>query len=414
MDVPLATHKNNCRVCHGSELEMILSLGAMPPANAFLRAADLEQPEARFPLDIFFCKKCSFVQLGEVIDASMLFRNYVYVSSTAPSFMAHFQKFADEMIARHNLKSDSLIIDIGSNDGILLRPFATHGCRVLGIDPAIEIARQATDAGIKTLPEFFTPALAEKIVAEHGPASLITGTNVFAHIDNLDAVLIGVRALLKPEGVFVIEAPYLVDLLEKKLFDTIYHEHLSYFRVGTLQTLVRRLGFEVIDIQTVSTHGGSIRVSISPNKTAPIAAVVNEYLTKEEALNLQQIATYQKFAAAIEKNKTVLAALLNDLKNKGARIVGYGAPAKGNTLLSYFGIDAKILDYIIDDSPWKQGRFTPGTHIPVLADTALREHPPTHILILAWNYAAQIQAKLKNFSATGGHFILPIPEAHII
>ena len=258
----LCVTKTSCRVCKGTNLTKVLSLGSTPPANAFLKKEDLDKPEHSFPLELSFCKDCSFVQLTDVVSPDLLFSNYVYSSSTSPVFVAHFKSFATEMAQRFNLNSDSLVVDIGSNDGILLRPYKEMGIKVMGIDPAANIAARATESGIETMAAYFTSETAKEIVGKYGKASLVTATSVFPHIDNLDEVVEGVKVLLADDGVFVIEAYYLLDLIEKNLFDTIYHEHLSYFTVKTISALFDRLGMQVFDIDKTDTHGGSLRVFV--------------------------------------------------------------------------------------------------------------------------------------------------------
>src|SRR3989344_2814560 len=407
----LCVTKTNCRVCKGTNLAKVLSLGSTPPANAFLKPEDLDKPEPSFPLELSFCKDCSFVQLTDVVSPDLLFGNYVYSSSTSPVFVAHFKSFASEMAQRFGLNSDSLVVDVGSNDGILLRPYKELGIKVMGVDPAANIAARATESGIETMAAYFTPEVAGKIAQEKGKASLMTATSVFPHIDNLDSVVDGVKVLLADDGVFVIEAYYLLDLIEKNLFDTIYHEHLSYFTAKTISTLFDRLGMQVFDVDKTDTHGGSLRVfvqrkggkySVSPN--------VEQFIAHENERKMTNIETFVNFQDKISENKTRLLDLLRDLKGKGKKIVGYGAPAKGSTLLNYFNIGTETLDYIVDDSVWKQGLYSPGTHIPVKAAIELKENPPDYILILAWNFADSIIKKCSDFE----NFIIPVPFAQVV
>lgn len=413
----LMTRNEYCRGCKGRLLTRVLSLGVQPPANAFLRVEDIDlaKPELAFPLDVYFCSACSLVQLRDIVSPELLFKNYVYVSSTSPAFVAHFKSFAEAVARRFSMDSQSLIIDIGSNDGILLRPFQELGARVLGVDPAEKIAALATAAGIETLPYFFTPDTARAILARHGKAAVITGTNVFAHINDLDAVVEGVKILLEPEGVFIIEAPYLVDFLEQNLFDTVYHEHLSYFSVLSLKTLFERLGMKIIDVEKSGSHGGSLRVFAARHDAArPVSEAIARFIADERSRALGSISLYEDFARRVEQNKTCLTTLLKKIKAENKIIAGYGAPAKGNTLLNYFGMGTEILDYIVDDSAWKQGLYTPGTHIPVVSGKKLRENRPDYILILAWNFAPSIMKKLEWFSRAGGAFIIPVPTPRIV
>ncbi|OGZ96919.1 MAG: hypothetical protein A3B34_00925 [Candidatus Sungbacteria bacterium RIFCSPLOWO2_01_FULL_54_21] len=411
----LMTRNERCRGCTSAALTRILSLGVQPPANAFVRPEDLGKPELAFPLDVYFCNDCSLAQLRDIVSPELLFTQYVYVSSTSPAFVAHFRAFADAIVSRFGLGPSSLVVDIGSNDGILLKPFQEKGIRVLGVDPAVKIAAEATAAGIETLPYFFTPDVARDIADRHGRSSVITATNVFAHVNNLDALVEGVRILLASEGVFIIEVPYLADFLEQNLFDTVYHEHLSYFSVASASVLLERLGMKVINVEKTDSHGGSLRICAAPRESAhPVGDAVGRFVADERARGLEDMTVYEKFAKRVEENKIQLTALLRGLRTDGKTIAGYGASAKGNTLLNYFGIGPETLDYIADDSAWKQGLLTPGTHIPVVAAQRIAEQTPDYILILAWNFADPIMKKLEWFSRAGGRFILPVPVPRIV
>ncbi|MEK6854530.1 MAG: methyltransferase domain-containing protein, partial [Nanoarchaeota archaeon] len=401
--------KQSCRVCTGKSLRNVLSLGSTPPANAFLKSP--KDPEQFFPLELSFCNGCGFVQLSHVVSPELLFKDYVYVSSTSPAFVQHFRDLSDLIVKRFKLQPNSLIVDIGSNDGVLLRPFKEKGMNVLGIDPAEKIAAMATANDIETLPIFFTVAVAKDTVKKYGKAKVVAATSVFSHVDDLDSFVEGVKELLSDDGVFVIEVYYLYELLEKNLFDTIYHEHLSYFTVKTISQLLKRLGMEVFDVSETDTHGGSLKVfAQKAGGLHKLQPSVKQFVAMEEAKHLYEAATYIDFAKKIEHNKTKLRQLLAGLKSKNKRIVGYGAPAKGNTLLNYFLIGPDVLDCIVDDSPWKQGLYTPGTHIPVVAFDELNRQRPDYILILAWNFAEPIMKKCAGFS----NFIMPVPTPQII
>ena len=402
---------SNCRVCRHSNLQKVISLGSMPPANAFLKKEELDAKEQSFPLEVYFCKSCGFVQLVDIVDPELLFRNYVYVSSTSPVFVQHFRELAGKTINKLNLQKNSLVVDIGSNDGILLRPFKELGMKVLGIDPAKKIAEMATKSGIETLPVFFDAKVAGEIAKTRGRAKVITATSVFSHVDNLDEFTNGVKELLDDDGIFIIEVYYLKDLLEKKLFDTIYHEHLSYFTLKAMLNLMERLEMEVFDADKTDTHGGSLRVFIQ-KKNGPHkkAESVKTLLREEEKAKLHELSTYTKFAEKIERNKEALNNLLKSLKSDGKRIAGYGAPAKGNTLLNYFRIGTGLVEYIVDDSSWKQGLYTPGMHIPVVSLEHLNKNKPDYILILAWNFADSIINKISDFD----RFIIPVPIPQVV
>ncbi|MBI2144005.1 NAD-dependent epimerase/dehydratase family protein [Candidatus Woesearchaeota archaeon] len=404
-----AGEKLSCRVCAGKSLQKVLSLGSTPPANAFLKSP--KDAEQFFPLELSFCNGCGFVQLANVVSPELLFRDYVYVSSTSPVFVQHFKDLSSLIIKRFSLQHGSLVVDVGSNDGILLRPFKEAGMKVLGIDPAEKIAAMATASGIETLPIFFNATAAKGLAKERGRAKVITATSVFSHVDDLDSFVSGVKELLSDDGVFVIEVYYLYELLAKNLFDTIYHEHLSYFTAKTMARLLQRLGMEMFDVGETDTHGGSLRVfaqkANGPHKVEPS---VGRFTAMEDAMRLSDAKTYVEFAKKIGQNKARLKELLDGLKLMGKGIVGYGAPAKGNTLLNYFGIGPDILDYIVDDSPWKQGLYTPGTHIPVVGFGELGKRRPDYILILAWNFAEPIMKKCGGFT----NFIIPVPVPQVV
>lgn len=408
--------RQDCRLCGSTDLHQVLSLGATPLANELVQAEGVGQPQDRFPLDVHLCQACGHVQLLDVVDPERLFRHYVYVSSTSPVFVEHFRRYCDAMLQLTRMPAGSQVVEIGSNDGVLLQFFQEAGMRVLGIDPATAIAADTTTRGIQTLPEFFTPALARTLRRQGWRACLIAANNVFAHADDLHAVLEGVAHLLRPDGLFVFEASYLVDVLEKTLFDTIYHEHLSYHSVKPLVGLFERHGMELIDAIRVPTHGGSLR-GIAKLKGAswPRQPRVEELRGLEESHGLYQAATYQRLFDAIQQRKEELVTVLRQLKAQGKKIVGFGAPAKATTLLFHFGIGPEVLDSIIDDSPWKQGLYSPGHHLPIVPSSALYDASkrPDYALILAWNFAEPIIATHQAFLNAGGHFIVPLPTVTI-
>lgn len=404
-----------CRLCKSSKLKKIINLGSTPPANSFLNKQQLKKFEPFFPLHVNLCTFCRQLQLSHVVSPDLLFRDYVYVSSTSPVFIKHFEDYAQNVVKSMKIKKKSLAVDVGSNDGILLKPFKKLGLKVIGVDPAVKIAESATRNGILTYPHYLTQTLAKKIVKTHGHASVVTANNVFAHVDDLDELTKSVKVLLDDEGVFVIEAPYLVVFLQKNLFDTIYHEHLSYLSVKPLVNFFKRLGMKVIDVWETSSHGGSIRVFVAKDSSKrKIQSSVKKLLNKEQKLGLDDLKTYTEFDSRIKQNKKDLTKLLKSLKRKGVKIAGYGAPAKGNTLLNYFRIGNETLDYIVDDSTYKQNLFTPGTHIPVVSSSHLTKNRPDYVFILAWNFAEPIMTSLSDYKQSGGHFIIPVPKPHII
>lgn len=403
-----------CRFCLNKNLKQVIDLGVQPAANAFLSKKQLKEKEPFFPLKVNFCPKCGQLQLTHIVSPDYLFRNYVYASSTSPVFIAHFENYAQSVYRKIKLSTDSLVVDIGSNDGILLKPFKKLGVKILGVDPATKIAKRATKNGIPTIAEYFNQPLANKIVKKWGQADVITANNVFAHVPFIDELIKAARNLLKPEGVLIIEAPYLVDFLQKNLFDTIYHEHVSYLSIRPLMTLFKRFNMTIFDVEKTESHGGSIRVFVKKKESKrKIKSTVEKFIQQELSFGLGKVQTYKKFAKKIDQNKKDLNKLLKKLKSKGKRIVGYGAPAKGNTLLNYFNIGPQTIDYIVDDSFYKQGLFTPGMHIPVVSSEEILKTKPDYIFILAWNFAKPLMKKLEYFKKSGGKFIIPVPTPKI-
>lgn len=404
-----------CRFCKNKKLVQVIDLGSQPAANAFLTKKQLSNNERKFPLKVNFCSKCGQLQLTHVVSPDILFRNYVYVSSTSSVFVAHFEDYAKSIYKKIGLNKTSFVVDIGSNDGILLKLFKKLGTKILGVDPAREIAKKATKDGIETLPEYFDQKLADKIIKKYGYADIITANNVFAHVPYIDELILGVKNLLKKDGALIIEAPYLVDFLQKNLFDTIYHEHVSYLSICPLRSLFKRFNMEIFNVEKTDSHGGSIRVYVKKAESnRKKNSSVQEFTRNEERLGLRKLSTYKKFAKKIDKNKIELNKILKKLKSDRKTIIGYGAPAKGNTLLNFFKIGRETLDYIIDDSRYKQGLYTPGMHIPVVSPDRILKDNPDYILILAWNFANPIMKKLDAYKKNGGKFIVPVPEPKII
>ena len=404
-------HRTTCRLCGGESLTRVLALKPTPPANAFVSADQLDRPQPTFPLDVFFCEGCHHVQLLDVVDPRVLFENYVYVSGTSPVFVKHFEDYAAFVIDNYTPAPESLVFDIGSNDGTLLKPFRDKGHAVLGVDPAKDIAARATSDGIETIAGFFSPAMAADIKAVHGPASVITANNVFAHIDDLGGVLDGVRMLLDDDGVFVFEVCDLVDMFEHTLFEMIYHEHLAYHTVEPLVDFMAAHDMELIAAHRVPTHGGSLRAVARPKTSSrPIEASVGELIALEKAMGLDVAGTHLDFGARIDVLGAELSSLLRNLKPEGRTIAAFGDPAKATTLMYHFGIGLGLIDFIVDDSPLKQGLYSPGMHIPVVPSSAIYDRKPDHIVILARNFAGPIMNSHKQFTEMGGRFIVPLPH----
>ena len=404
-----------CRICKNNKLEKVLDLGGMPLANAFLDKNQIEQKESSYPLRVVWCKSCGLLQIDEIVPPEILFRNYVYVSGTSEALRKHFECLAMEVVNNFKLNNESLVIDIGSNDGTLLEEFKKLGLKVIGVEPAVNIAKIAEENGITTINEFFSENIARKIVKNNGKADVITATNVIAHTNDLDDLLKGVSYLLKDDGVFVIEVPYLVDLLENVEFDTIYHEHLSYFAVYPLKRLFEESDFKIVNIERVKIHGGTIRIFVSKKKSRyNINKNVNQLVLIEKEKKMHEVTVYRNFAERVEKLKEDLVDLLQKLKSENKKVIGYGAAAKGNTLLNYYNIGPDLIEFIADLSPMKQNKFTPGTNIPVYSPDQIYKAKPEYMLILAWNFADEIMKQQSKFREMGGKFIIPVPEVKII
>ncbi len=403
-------------MCNGSRLSKTVSLTPTPPGNDFLTLEELGRNEQKYPLDLYFCSDCYHVQLGHVVDPLVLYqKNYSYVSATSNHFVNHLKNYSVDMIKKFNLEPNSLVVDIGSNDGTCLSFFQNNGMKVLGVDPAIEIAQQATQDGIETIADFFNYDLAVKLREEYGAANYITSHNACAHIDNLIDVVKGVEYWLEEKGVFVLEVGYLVDVYNNTWFDTIYHEHLDFHTVAPFEKLFERAGMEIIGVDRISPQGGSIRV-FSQKKNGKFLrdSSVDELIKLECELGLDKLQTFYDFEDKINLVKEKLHKLVSELKANNKTIAGFGAPTKATTLMNHFGIDENILDFIVDDNPLKQGLFTPISHIPVLSAEALYEKKPDYVLILAWNFAIPIMKNHKKYSDEIGQFILPMPLPQVV
>jgi len=397
-----------CRSC-GKQLSLVLSLGETPLANSFVKPGESEES---FPLELCLCQSCSLVQLGHVVDPELMFRNYLYTTGVSETFRRHFASMAKALVSELNLSQDSLVVDIGSNDGLLLGSFKKLGCKVVGIEPASNLASIADKNGITTINDFFSDKTAAIITVKYGKADLITATNVFAHVDNLETFLSVVKTLLKNDGRLVIEVPYLAKMIEMMTFDTIYHEHLSYFSALSMVNVFTKNRMQVISIDEVDIHGGSLRVSVK-NRDAEPPPAVQKMVKQETDRNLNKLETYTRFARRVTKSKSDLLRFLSSIRARNQTIVGYGAAAKANTLLNYCGISRNYVEYIVDDNPLKQGLLTPGTHIPVLPSKTLSEERPNYILVLAWNLADEIAKKVRQ-NYGNFEFIVPLPHPRLV
>jgi len=401
-----------CRSCGRQELDLILSLGKTPLANALLTREQLSQPEQAYPLDLVFCQECSLVQITETVPPEILFRDYFYFSSFADTTLQNARQIAERLVKERKLGANSLVVEVASNDGYLLQYYKDQGLPVLGIEPALNIAKVAEERGIPTLPEFFDQALAQRLRVQGKQADVIHANNVLAHVANLNSVIAGLSILLKPGGVLVTESPYVRDMVEGVEFDTIYHEHLCYYSLTAQQHLFARHGLYVQDVEHLPIHGGSLRLFVE-HEECP-SPEVQRLLAEEQSLGLDRFAYYARFGERVEALRDELLILLASLKSQGRRIVAYGASAKGATLLNYFGIGRETLEYVVDRSTAKQMHYTPGTHLPILSPEKLLEDQPDYALLLTWNFADEILTQQAGFRRNGGQFIIPIPELRVV
>ena len=406
---------DGCRSCSGADLETVLDLGEVPLANALLEEADLDTPEPTFSLTLAFCPACSLVQIRETVDPEVLFRKYLYFSSFSDTILEHARLAAEMMIERLGLGPDSLVVEVASNDGYLLRNFAAKGVPVLGIEPAENVAAVAERAGVPTLREFFGREVAARLKDEDREADVIIGNNVLAHVADTNGFAAGVAALLERSGSAVFEFPYVGDMIEKTEFDTIYHEHLCYFSLHSVRALFERHGLRLADVERLPIHGGSLRIFlVHEDAAAGPSEAVSALAAEEVERGMMGAGFYRDFARKVEGLKACLLAELGRRKAEGQSIAAYGASAKGSTLLNCFGIGGETLDFIADRSTVKQGRFAPGNHLAILAPEALLERSPDAVLLLTWNFADEILRQQAEYVRLGGEFIVPVPEVRTV
>lgn len=405
-----------CLICKSKRLTCYLSLGVAAPANSYLTRSQLKQKEFKAPLEVYFCHNCHLAQLLHIVDRKYIYSQYDYFSSTSPMLVKHFEEYAVEVYKQFPKQAKQLVVDIGSNDGVLLKPFKKIGAKVLGIDPAKNIAKIANSQGIETIADFFSSKKVPGLIKKYGKAGIITSNNTLAHTDALHDIFEGVKEFLDEKGIFVFEVQYLADLLAHNEFDNIYHEHICFHSVSPLTYLLKMHSMEIINVIHTNTHGGGIMVFASHTPSPfPISKVVKEFLEKEKKVGLNKLSTYKEFAKRPPLVKRKLTKMLKDLKKKGKKITAYGASAKATTLLQYCGIGPELIDYITDTAPSKVGKYTPGTHIPIVPEEVLKKQTPDYILITAWNYASHIMEKKEPwFKKQGGKFIIPIPEPKIV
>ena len=410
------TTHGRCRLCDKSLSTSFMDLGMSPLCESFLTAEQTDAMEPFYPLHALVCDDCLLVQLKEYVQPEHIFTEYAYFSSYSTSWVEHARRYCEMIKARLALGAGSRVYEIASNDGYLLQHFVARGVPVLGVEPSANVAAAATAKGIPTVVQFFGANTAATLAHEFGKPDLLLGNNVLAHVPELNDFVAGMKLLLAEGGVITMEFPHLLELLQHNQFDTIYHEHFSYFSFLTVSAVFARHGVRLFDVEEIPTHGGSLRVYARHQRdlTKPVAPSVKELLVKEDAFGLTDAGRYRRFASQVEETKRGLLELLIRLKGEGATIAGYGAPGKGNTLLNYCGIRSDFLDFTVDRNTYKQGKFLPGTHIPIFEPSKIDEERPDYVFILPWNFKDEIMTQLAHIRSWGGKFIVPIPEATIV
>ncbi len=407
---------SGCRFCGAPLRHTLVDLGMSPLCESFLLAEQLNQMEPFYPLHVYVCENCFLAQLEQYVSPEDIFSEYAYFSSYSDSWLQHAKAYTDLMVQRFGIGSKSLVVELASNDGYLLQYFVEKGVPVLGVEPAANVAKVAIDKGIPTIVEFFGENMARKLVSEGKQADLVLGNNVLAQVPDLNDFVAGMKVLLKPQGIITIEFPHLVRLMQENQFDTIYHEHFSYFSLVSTEKIFSAHGLTLFDVDELPTHGGSLRIYArhGDDVSKPVTERVTQLRKREEEYGITRMETYSAFSEQVKETKRKLLAFLIEAKREGKSIVGYGAPGKGNTLLNYCGIRTDFLDHTVDRNPYKHGRFTPGTHIPIFPPDKIRETRPDYLFILPWNLKNEIVAQMSYIREWGGKFIVPIPTVEVL
>jgi len=409
-------YEKRCRFCSSPLTHTFVDLGMSPLSNAFLDDSQLHRMEPFYPLHAFVCANCFLVQLEEHETPQNIFSDYAYFSSYSSSWLEHCRQYVDQMVERFGLGKQHQVIEIASNDGYLLQYFLKQDIPVLGIEPAENVARVACDAGIPTLIKFFGVVIARELVDQEIKADLLLGNNVLAHVPDLNDFVAGMKIVLKPDGIITMEFPHLLQLIKQNQFDTIYHEHYSYLSLMTVSTIFEHHGLSIFDVQELTTHGGSLRVYACHKENMNFVPTDRfaTLLKSELEAGFDDLNAYINFAKRVNKTKQALLQFLIKVKNEGKSVVGYGAAAKGNTLLNYCGIRQDFLDYVVDRSPHKQGKYLPGTHIPICEPQKVSETRPDYLLILPWNLRDEVMEQMSHIRAWGGKFVVPIPQVEVL
>jgi SAM-dependent methyltransferase len=409
------TRRGHCRFCDAPLAHTFADLGMSPPSNAFLQTAQLGRMEKFYPLRAWVCGACFLVQLEEFESPEQIFGDYAYFSSYSDSWLAHARAYTEAMTARFSLGPKSKVVEIASNDGYLLQYFVARGIPVLGIEPAANVAKVAEQKGVPSLVKFFGVQTAKELAAKGTRADLLLGNNVLAHVPDLNDFVAGMKILLAPQGVITMEFPHLLKLMQENQFDTIYHEHFSYFSCLTVQRVFAKHGLVLFDVEEIPTHGGSLRIyARHVQDKAAVGARVADLLACERGAGLDRVDTYRAFGEQVRETKRRLLEFLIGAKRAGKSIAGYGAAAKGNTLLNYCGIRSDFIDYVVDRSPHKQGCFLPGVHVPIHGPQRIQETQPDYVLILPWNLQDEIVAQMAGIRDWGGRFVVPIPQVKVL